>query len=52
MTVEAKFTARGLTKGKQYNVIEEKKCINTYKIILNDGTMAWRHKCGLKIVEE
>ena len=50
MTVKAKFTTAGMTKGKQYDVIEEKKCINAYKIILDDGTIAFRHKCAFEVV--
>ncbi len=34
MTVEAKFTTAGMTKGKQYDVIEEKKCVNATKSFL------------------
>ena len=52
MTVEAKFTTAGMTKGKQYDVIEEKKCVNAYKIVLDDGTIAFRHRCGFKVVNE
>ena len=52
MTVEAKFTTAGMTKGKQYDVIEEKKCVNAYKIVLDDGTVAYRYKCGFKVVKE
>ena len=52
MTVEAKFTTAGTTKGKRYDVIEVKKCINAYKIVLDDGTVAFRHKCGFKVVNE
>ena len=52
MTVEAKFTTAGMTKGKRYDVIEEKKCANAYKIVLDDGTVAYRHKCGFKVVKE
>lgn len=51
MTVEAKFTTAGMTKGKRYDVIEEKKSINGYKIVLDDGTVAVRHKCGFNVVE-
>lgn len=52
MTVEAKFTTAEMTKGKRYNVIEEKKSINGYKIVLDNGTVAVRHKCGFNVVEE
>lgn len=52
MTVEAKFTTAGMTKGKKYDVIEERKCINVYKIVLDDGTVAFRHKCAFIIVHE
>ena len=52
MTVEAKFTTAGLTKGKQYDVIEEKKSINGYKIVLDNGAVAVRHKCGFNIIKE
>ena len=51
MTVEAKFTTAGMTKGKRYDVIEEKKSVNGYKIVLDDGTVAVRHKCGFEIVD-
>jgi len=51
MVVEAKFTTAGMTKGKRYDVIEEKKTINGYKIVLDNGKIAVRHKCGFKIVE-
>lgn len=51
MTVEAKFTTAEMTKGKQYNVIEENKSINGYKIVLDNGIVAARHKCGFVIVD-
>ena len=51
-TVETKFTTAGMTKGKQYNVIEEKKSINGYKIVLDDGTVTVRHKCGFNVLEK
>ena len=51
MTVEAKFTTAGMTKGKRYDVIEERKSVNGYKIVLDDGTVAVRHKCGFDIVD-
>lgn len=52
MTVEAKFTTAGMTKGKQYDVIEENEFIHCYKIVLDDGTVAFRHKCAFEIVKE
>lgn len=52
MTVEAKFTVAGMTKGKRYDVIEENKYVNCYKIVLDDGTVAFRHKCGFIVVNE
>lgn len=52
MIVEAKVTISGMTKGKQYTVIEEKKCVNAYKIVLDDGTIAFRHKCGFRTISE
>lgn len=52
MTVEAKFTTAGMTKGKRYDVIEVRRCINAYKIVLDDGAVAFRHKCGFKVVKE
>lgn len=51
MTVEAKFTTAGMTKGKRYDVIEENKNFG-YKIVLDDGTIAIRHKCGFSVVEK
>ena len=52
MAVEAKFTTAEITKGKRYDVIEGKKSINGYKIVLDDGTVAVRHKCGFNVVEK
>ena len=52
MTVEAKFTTAGMTRGKRYDVIEVGKYINAYKIVLDDGTVAFRHKCGFKIINK
>lgn len=52
MKIKAKFTAIGITKGKQYNVIGEKKAINSYEIILDDGTIGVRHKCGFEVIKE
>lgn len=46
MTVEAKFTTAGMTKGKKYDVIKDNKSINAYMIVLDDGTVAFRHKCA------
>ena len=50
MTVEVKFTTAGMTKGKRYDVIEENKSINCYKIVLDNGTIAFRHKCGFNVI--
>lgn len=41
-----------MTKGKKYDVIEEKGCINAYKIVLDDGTVVFRHRCAFKIIAE
>ena len=51
MIVEALYTTCGMTKGKYYDVIESINDINLYKIVLDDGTIAVRHKCGFKNIE-
>lgn len=50
MTVEARFTTCGMTKGKRYEVIEEIKGINSYRITLDDGTIGVRHRCAFTII--
>lgn len=49
MTIKAKFTTAGMTKNKLYDVIENVN--NYYKIVLDDGTIALRHKCGFDVVK-
>lgn len=50
--VEAKYTTAGMTRGNKYDVIEENKSINTYKIVLDDGTVGYRHKCSFKEIKK
>lgn len=51
MIVKAKYAALGVTMGKEYDVIEVLDYINSYRVALDDGTVAVRHKCGFDIVK-
>lgn len=52
MIVEAKFTTAGLTKGKRYHVFDILSMIDSYKIILDDGTIDVRPTQAFKIIDE
>lgn len=48
MTIEAKLTSTGMTRGKRYDVICESD--HFYKIVLDSGKVGVRHKHAFDIV--
>ena len=49
MVVIAKYTTCGMTRGKKYDVIEKgERC---YKIVLDDGSIAYRFKKAFDVEE-
>ena len=50
VTVKSKVSAAGMTKGKVYDVIEEIKCTNSFKIILDNGTVGVKHRCAFECI--
>lgn len=51
ITVEAKFTTAGMTKGKRYDVIQKLDSIDSVVIALDDGIIAVRRMCAFDIVD-
>ena len=52
MTVKAKLTAVGMTRNKKYDVIENNDKLNCYKIVLDDGTIAYRIRTAFDVVSK
>lgn len=50
MTVEAKFTTAGMTKGKRYDVLQDLPDYESVVIALDDGTIAVRRNCAFNFI--